>query len=166
MPVQFLNAFFFRMAILASFNLIYYSFKWEYLCTLLGNCLAWMFRYFNDIETFFVYPGFSGALAGVSTIGRSCLYIELFAYVFPFLYDTKKSFFYNVMVIIWVAVLILTINFFRIYLCIIWRINYDVSRWLNHDLPDTLIWYPVCIALMIYGALHSEPISMKFVKKA
>ena len=154
-----------RLGLVLLLNLVYYLFQWEFLVNTLGNILAWMYQNWIRLETSFKYPGFTGELAGKTFLGRSCLYIELYAFILPFLYDKKKSILKNIVYIILILSIIQIINISRIYFSVLWRISADVPRWLHHDLPDTLIWYPLCFGFGLYGMFKHEPVSVIIEKR-
>lgn len=155
------KSFFYRMLIVVGLNIIFYIYHWQFALNLLGHLLAWMYRYFLGLNTLFDLPYFTDDLQGVTILGKACTYIELYAYIIPFLYDKGKSLLKNVLVIFIICCLVQVMNICRIFFSVWWRISYDVPRWLNHDLPDTLIWYPICIGIMLYGSFKMEPVSLK-----
>jgi exosortase/archaeosortase family protein len=155
------NSFFFRILIVLILNVIYYSLQWDYFRTILGEIEAWMFTNLASMPTMFNFPGFKGGLEGVTWISASCLYIEMYCYIMPFLFDRNKSIIKNIIIIVVILAIIQVINIARIYFSVLAFISLETSWFIAHDLPDTLIWYPITIGIIIYGALRFEPVSLR-----
>lgn len=154
------NSFFVRIIIVVVLNIIYYSFQWETLRILLGQTIAWMFTNLAGMETTFNFPGFNGVLKGVTWISAACLYIDIYAYTLPFIYDRKKPVFKNIFKILIFIGIIQIINIARIYFSVFSFISFKTTWFIAHTIPDTLLWYPIVIGTMLFGALKFTPKSI------
>jgi exosortase/archaeosortase family protein len=150
------NSFFFRILFVIILNIIYYIFQWEHLRAILGNLIAWLFTNWAGMPTTFNFPGFKGSLENITWISRDCLYIDIFAYTLPFLFDRKKTIIKNIFIALLFITIIQLINIFRIYFSVLSFTQLKISWFIAHDIPDALLWYPIVIGTMLFGALKFE----------
>lgn len=144
-----------RFVALAVLYGLFWAWDWMPIRVLLRDVIGWSIRVSGYAPASFVYYGSPalGVQSKVHHYSQECTYIDLLIIVLPFIWRFGDTLQNNIWRIGIATVVILGLNLVRCWAAVYLDVR-GVGRFLAHDLPDYVVWWPTVVIVALLALQH------------